>query len=78
MMDDEISFFTRLQTLAGALGRTRQVLARERWSRDELDAYQRRRLGELVAHASKRSRFYRAHYGGRSAPARSSSIDCRP
>jgi phenylacetate-CoA ligase len=63
-MDNEISFFTRFRTLAGALGRTRQVLARERWSRDELDAYQRRRLGALVAQASTRSPFYKAHYGG--------------
>ena len=63
-MDNEISFFTRLRTLARALGGTRQVVARERWSRDELDAYQRRRLGELVAQASTRSRFYKTHYGG--------------
>jgi phenylacetate-CoA ligase len=63
-MDSEISFFTRLQTLARTLGGTRQVLARERWSRDELDAYQRRRLGELVAQTSTRSPFYKAHYGG--------------
>jgi phenylacetate-CoA ligase len=63
-MADEISFFTRLATIARALGRARQAVARERWSRDELDAYQRRRLGALVAHASMRSRFYAGHYGG--------------
>jgi phenylacetate-CoA ligase len=63
-MDDQVSFLTRFVTLGRALGRTRQGLARERWSRDELDAYQRRQLGALVAHASTRSRFYERHYGG--------------
>jgi phenylacetate-coenzyme A ligase PaaK-like adenylate-forming protein len=64
MMDGEISFFTRLGTLVRALGRARQWGARERWSRDELEAYHRGRLGALVAHASTRSRFYERHYGG--------------
>jgi phenylacetate-CoA ligase len=63
-MNSEISYFTRARTLARALGRSRQVFARERWSRDELDAYQRQRLGALVAHASLRSPFYKVHYGG--------------
>lgn len=63
-MDSQISLFTRLRTFAGALGRTPQVIARERWPRDQLEAYQRQRLGALVAHASTHSRFYKAHYGG--------------
>ena len=62
--DDEISFFARLGTLARAQGRARHEVVRERWSRAELDAYQRQRLAALVAHASTRSRFYKAHYGG--------------
>jgi phenylacetate-CoA ligase len=63
-MDNEISFFTRLRTVTRALLRTPRLVARERWSRDELDAYQRRQLGALVAQASTHSRFYKSHYGG--------------
>jgi phenylacetate-coenzyme A ligase PaaK-like adenylate-forming protein len=63
-MTDDLSFFTRLSTMARVLARNQTVLARERWSRDQLDAYQRRRLATLVAEASARSPFYKAHYGG--------------
>ena len=38
---------------------------REQWPRERLDAFQRERLGKLVAHASTSSPFYRALYGGR-------------
>lgn len=50
-----------LRALSGA-GRLRE---RERWPRERLEAYQRRRLSELVEHASTHSPFYRALYGGR-------------
>jgi phenylacetate-coenzyme A ligase PaaK-like adenylate-forming protein len=59
-----VGFFARVSTLVRAMSRGRQGAARERWSRDALDAYQHRRLGALVAHASTRSRFYQRHYGG--------------
>jgi phenylacetate-CoA ligase len=64
VINDEISFGARLATLAGAMIRAGRGAARERWSRDELDAYQRERLATLVAHASTRSRFYERQYGG--------------
>jgi putative adenylate-forming enzyme len=42
----------------------RAATACERWPRERLDAFQRERLGRLVAHASAASPFYRAYYGG--------------
>ena len=39
VMDNASSLLTRLATLTGATRRARQAAARERWSRDELDAY---------------------------------------
>lgn len=63
-MKDHVSYWTRLGTLGRALRLTRPTLARERWSRDQLEAYQRDRLGALVAHACSHSRFHRERYGG--------------
>jgi phenylacetate-CoA ligase len=48
----------RLRMLAG------ELLQRERWSRDQLVAYQRERLGELLAHAVSVSPYYREALGG--------------
>jgi phenylacetate-coenzyme A ligase PaaK-like adenylate-forming protein len=41
----------------------RALLARDRWSRDELDAYRRDRLRELLRHAVERSPYYREALG---------------
>lgn len=48
-----------------ALGEGGRLYERERWPREQVEAYQRRRLAELVEHASTHSPFYRGHYGGR-------------
>jgi phenylacetate-coenzyme A ligase PaaK-like adenylate-forming protein len=53
----------RLRELAGALGIAHELLRRERWSRLELEAFQRRRLSALVRYAIEHSRFYRDLYG---------------
>lgn len=47
-----------------AIAQSGTLREREGWSRDRLEAFQRERLGALVAQASARSPFYRAHYGG--------------
>jgi phenylacetate-coenzyme A ligase PaaK-like adenylate-forming protein len=59
------SWLERAGNLMSGLRRRRADDARTRWSRDQLEAYQRARLSELVRHASERSPFYRALYGGR-------------
>ncbi|MBS2017103.1 MAG: phenylacetate--CoA ligase family protein [Deltaproteobacteria bacterium] len=46
-----------------ALAERRRLDARERWSRDELLAYQRARVAELVAFACRASPFYRERFG---------------
>lgn len=58
------SWLERASNMADGLRRRRDDDARMRWSRDELAAYQRARLAELVEHASSQSPFYRALYGG--------------
>jgi phenylacetate-coenzyme A ligase PaaK-like adenylate-forming protein len=52
----------RLAELFKALALKRRLRARESWSRPEIEALQRRRLKETVAHATTRSRFYRDLY----------------
>ena len=54
----------RLQTTRAALRRERELGRQARWSREELEAAQRRRLRELVAHAASRSAVYRERYAG--------------
>lgn len=54
----------RLGNMAHALRRREADDARGRWSRDELRAYQRARLRDLVRHATTRSPLYRELYGG--------------
>ena len=54
----------RLADLAGAMRLARELIAHDRWTRDQLEAYQRRRLGEVVAHAVAASPFYRERYAG--------------
>ena len=36
----------------------------ERWSRSQLEEYQRKQLGSLVEYVTSRSAFFREHYGG--------------
>ena len=57
--------WTRLQDVARAARIYRDMQQRERWPRQDIDAFQRERLASLVAHASEQSPFYRELYGGR-------------
>lgn len=43
--------------------RARELLARDRWSREQLEAYQRERLRALIRHAVERSPYYRLTLG---------------
>lgn len=43
--------------------RARELLARDRWSREQLEAYQRERLRALIRHAVERSPYYRHTLG---------------
>jgi phenylacetate-CoA ligase len=54
----------RLADLAGAMRLARELITHDRWTRDQLEAYQRRRLGEVVGHAVAASRLYRERYAG--------------
>jgi phenylacetate-coenzyme A ligase PaaK-like adenylate-forming protein len=54
----------RLADLAGAMRLARELIAHDRWTPDELRAFQRRRLAEVVGHAVTESRFYRERYAG--------------
>ncbi len=55
----------RLRNLLRGLRLAKQYGRHQYWSRDELAAYQRERVGRLVELASNRSAFYRRLYGGR-------------
>ena len=55
--------------------RARELLARDRWSREQLAGYQRDRLRSLIAHAVEHSAYYREVLGPDAAE-RSSPI-CR-
>lgn len=57
-------YLSRVRTLFRALGIARERTPRQFWSRDRLLDVQRRRLGELVEHATQNSVFYRRLYGG--------------
>lgn len=54
----------RIETVAGAFAESRAMVARDRWSRERLLAFQRQRFAELVAYATRHSPFYRRLYGG--------------
>lgn len=54
----------RLRDLIRGLRLAKQYDRRQRWSRDQLAAYQRERVGRLVEHATRCSAFYRRLYGG--------------
>jgi putative adenylate-forming enzyme len=54
---------SNLMAREALVGRARELLAQDRWSRDQLLEYQRGRLRELVAHAVQRSSYYRKALG---------------
>ena len=54
----------RLSDMVAAMGQARELIAHDRWTPGELDVVRRRRLQELVRHATSRSRFYRELYAG--------------
>lgn len=54
----------RCSELVRVLLAYRVLVPRDRWSRDELAAHQRRRLARLIRHAARRSPFYRNLYRG--------------
>jgi len=49
----------RLGDVARAAAMRATLRARERWSREQLESFQRERLSEIVAHARRHSPFYR-------------------
>ena len=54
----------RLADFARAMRMSGELSSRERWSREELEAFQRARLGELVAHAIAHSPLHRERLDG--------------
>jgi phenylacetate-coenzyme A ligase PaaK-like adenylate-forming protein len=54
----------RLADLAAAMRLGRELIGHDRWAVEQLEAFQRRRLGELVRHATADSPFYRERYAG--------------
>jgi phenylacetate-coenzyme A ligase PaaK-like adenylate-forming protein len=60
-----LGYLSRVRTVMRALGLARGRTRRQRWTRDQLLAFQRQRLGELVEHATRGSAFYRRLYGGK-------------
>jgi phenylacetate-CoA ligase len=54
----------RLADLAAAMRLGRELIGHDRWSADELAAFQRRRLDQLVRQAVAGSPFYRERYAG--------------
>lgn len=55
---------TRISDLAVALRHSRELIRRDRWTPEQLHAYQRARLTEVVRHAIAHSAFYRDRYAG--------------
>jgi phenylacetate-coenzyme A ligase PaaK-like adenylate-forming protein len=54
----------RLADLAAAMRLGRELIGHDRWTVEQLEAFRRRRLGELVRHATASSPFYRERYAG--------------
>jgi phenylacetate-CoA ligase len=54
----------RLADIAGAMRLARELIAHDAWTSEQLQALQRRRLAELVRHATASSPFYRERYAG--------------
>ena len=57
-------YVNRLADTVRAIGIHRRMQPRERWSRAQLDALQRERLGAIVDYARSHSSFYRDLYAG--------------
>jgi phenylacetate-CoA ligase len=49
----------RLQDMARGIRQGKELISRERWSRERLERFQQERLGRLTRHAAARSRFWR-------------------
>jgi phenylacetate-CoA ligase len=54
----------RLSDMAGAMGLARELIGHDRWTAEQLQAFQRRRLHEVVRQATADSPFYRELYRG--------------
>ncbi len=54
----------RLADMAAAMRLGRELIGHDRWTVEQLEAFQRRRLRELVRHATADSPFYRERYAG--------------
>jgi phenylacetate-coenzyme A ligase PaaK-like adenylate-forming protein len=54
----------RFANIAGAMRLARELVAHDTWTTEQLQALQRRRLAELVRHATASSPFYRERYAG--------------
>jgi len=67
----------RLADLAAAMRLGRELIGHDRWTVEQLEAFRRRRLGELVRHATASSPFYRERYAGLDPATRSSCGGCR-
>ena len=58
--------------------RARELLARDRWSRDQLAGYQRDRLHSMIAHAVEHSAYYREVLGPDAAEAELADLPTLP
>ena len=54
----------RLADMAAAMRLGRELIGHDRWTVEQLEAFQRRRLRELVRHATADSPYYRERYAG--------------
>lgn len=54
----------RLADVARAVRVRKKSALRDAWSREQVEAYQRRRIDRIVRHAATRSRFYRDRFAG--------------
>ena len=54
----------RISDMAGAMRLARELIGHDHWSAEELAAWQRRRLDQVVRHATAASPFYRERYAG--------------
>jgi phenylacetate-CoA ligase len=54
----------RLADLAGAMRQARELIGHDRWSAGDLETLQRRRLDQVVRHATASSRLYRERHAG--------------
>ncbi|TCM49014.1 phenylacetate--CoA ligase family protein [Kribbella sp. VKM Ac-2568] len=59
-----MSTLRQLADVAVAFPRSRELLSRDGWSREQLQEHQRTRLAELIRHAKEQSPFYRKLYAG--------------